>query len=177
LFNKNRSEDILLKRFIDVVTGGEGTGQATGLEFHHGSESLLRNILESGDRKKFYIYAYENDRRSSYDRALYSKISDPWNAAYYDNTNFNHILAATIFHFVDSLTSDKINLRFEIYSDLGDLNISMTHTMLPCNRLKQQMEQQNPNSNNNANAAWWDYPRYKIDTASPIKITCSLSKI
>ncbi len=161
LFNNNRSQDILLKHFIerkDVV------------EFHCGAESLLKSMLESGDnkpdRKRFYIYSYDNGVRKGYDQSLYSKISDPLNAGYYDNTNFNHILAATIFNFVDALGFDKINLSFEIYSDLGNLNISMTHTMLPCDRLKKM----------DTNVSWRDEPRYKIDITSPIKITCSLSK-
>lgn len=163
LFNKNRSEDILLKHFIeryDVV------------EYQDGflAESLLRLILQS-DRKKIHIHAYENGtRRSQYDQSLYSLISGPLNAGHYDATNFNHVIGATVFHFVDSLQFDKINLSFEIYSDLGDLNISMIHEMLPCDRLKQMNENNVNDSNVNQG------PRYKIDMDRPIKITCSLLK-
>jgi hypothetical protein len=144
-FNKNRCEDILLRRFVEVK----------GLvEFSDNAKSVLENIL-ADDRKKMCINTIGNisgESLSRYNYVLYQKIN-------VQHENFNHVLAHTMFcGFVRSLPFPELNLTFKICSDVGDLNIIMTHTLLPC-----------------------DYEhnigvRHKIDMTVPIKITCSLEK-
>lgn len=108
-FNENRCNDTLLKRFTDMT-----------------SNDLLRSMF-SDDRKKFYINVYgesSGSRLARYDDALYSKID-------FEFDFIHEAFAKIIFRpFNDSLPFSEINLRFEIYSDIGDLNVYVTHKLI-----------------------------------------------
>ena len=175
-FNKNRSEDILLKRFLDDENKGY-------IEFNGNTKLLLENILLN-DRKEFRIDVYGNgsgDRLNIYDGKLYEKAYTRDVSYDADNkmistpeTDFNKILARTVFHQIEHHPFDQINLRFQIYSDIGNLNIFLTHRLVLCDEFKHQNDQQNVQQNDQDDyyAMCVKRNKYKIDVTTPIKIIC-----
>ncbi len=204
-FNKNRLEDILLKRFIDDEN-------KDFIEFNDNTKSLLENIL-SNDRKEFRIDVYgngsgrdplelthegrdslelthEGQRLMLYDRTLYSKAyshdisyDEDKKMIFGKETDFNKILARTVFHQIEHHPFDVIDLRFEVYSDVGNFNIYMSHKLVLSDEFKlenkQENKQQNENVSENSPDDYYQMcvkrNKYKIDITTPIKIVCKSS--
>lgn len=118
-FNKHRSSDTLLKRFLENNL----------VEFEKDSKCLLEKIMAS-DRLIFITKVYGNICCNNYDYALFTKLSPR-----HDNINF--IIAEKLFnYFIDGLPFDEINLRFEIYTDLGNLIIQIKNKLIHCDKIK-----------------------------------------
>ncbi len=131
-FNKNRISDTLLRRFLETH----------GLvEFENDSKQLLEDILMS-DRDIFTVKVYDDCKNkgymrgkhtNNYDYSLFTKID----SSCLLHHNINLVIASKIFHnFIDGLPFNDIDLKFEIYSDLGNLIIWIRHQLIPCDKIK-----------------------------------------
>ncbi len=157
LFNKNRSKDTFLRRFLET----EGL-----VDYDEESKSILENILSS-DRKLFYIHCFGNESgvRLHYENALYSEIESKYD-------NFNYELFNKMFYFVDCLPIKNINLRFEIFTDLNlekKLVIWIKHDLIPCDKLNKLHKDAIPSHLTNHNN--------KIDPNTMTSIRCRLQSI
>lgn len=109
LFNRNRSDDILLRRLL-----------------REHSSTLLDKILSS-DRKVFFIETFGNETGENLylGHAWYYKpccAEKPWCLDF----------AQLAWQCVERLPFEHINLRFEIVTDVGNLNIHVRHKLQPC---------------------------------------------
>lgn len=129
-FNNNRINDTLLRRFYETDNL---------VEFEDNAKKLLGQILSS-DRKIFYAKSIGNISGSELNH--HWSLTDKLESKY---ENFNYIFSDTLFRSIDMMPLEVINLRFEIYTELGNLCINITHTLIDCNKLKETYGDNPPN--------------------------------
>ncbi len=115
-FNKNRTKDILLKRFKE---------DKELVIFNDNTRSLLENILSS-DRTRYYVKTYDNISgfELGYNHVLSKKLDT------IENDNFYQIVTQAIFCVKYYFSFPEINLTFSINTDTGNLNITVKHKLI-----------------------------------------------
>ncbi len=169
MFNKNRSEDILLKHFLE----------SNNVVFNDHSKDLLIQIL-ANERSKFYITCYggiTHEHLASFDYSLFSKVAyktmNQGSQADSKLDKLSFLIASTLFQFIASLPIPEIHLQFVIISDLGNLNIRMKHLLIEDVEFKSKM----------ITEGWTEKriisqfgTRYKINDAKPIQVEIFLTE-
>jgi hypothetical protein len=168
-FNKNRSDDILLRRFLE----------SKHVVFADHSRDILMKMLEN-DRSEFYISCFggnSHEHLTNYDYSLFSKVAyKTLNQDTLTNSKldpFSFLIASTLFNFIASLPFSEINLHFSLISDVGNLSIRITHVLIEDINFKLDMIQ----------SGWTEEnifaqfgTRYKINIEKPIQVEIFLKE-
>ncbi len=169
-FNKNRLEDILLKRFLE---------SSDNVFFADDSKDVLMKILAT-DRTKFYIACYGGNTHEhlwTYDNSLFLKAAHKTlNQGSKEDSKLDQLsflIASTLFNFIASLPIPEIHLHFAITSDVGNLNIRITHLLMEDTKFKSEMIEK----------GWTEKQimqqlgtRYKINDTKPIQVEIFLTE-
>ena len=122
-FNENLQSDTLLRRFIEI----DGL-----VDFESNDSKQLLEKIMMNQRSMFNIKVYNNasgERQDVYDYALFTKLDSKYE-------DFNYVVADKLFHSIDGLPFNEINLRFEIYTDQGHLCIHIFNQLTQCDKIK-----------------------------------------
>jgi hypothetical protein len=167
-FNKNRSDDILLRRFLE----------SKHVVFADHSRDILMKMLEN-DRSEFYISCFggnSHEHLTNYDYSLFSKVAyKTLNQDTLTNSKldpFSFLIASTLFNFIASLPFSEINLHFSLISDIGNLSIRITHVLVEDINFKLDL----------IKSGWTEEKinefgtRYKINIEKPIQVEIFLKE-
>ena len=169
LFNQHRSEDILLRRFLE----------SDSVAFADDAKNILIRILKN-DRSIFNITTYggiTHEHLPTYDHALFLKVAfETLNeASNVDSKNdtLSGLIARTLFNFISSFSTPEIYLQFALQSDVGNLNIQIKHVLIEDLDCKSRM----------IKLGWTEEQiyaqfgtRYKIDATKPIRVEIYLAE-
>ncbi len=153
-FNKYREIDTLLRRLYEV-------DNLVDYDNIHGDSKLLLGQILSNDREIFYVKSIGNisGDELGHGWSLTNKLESKYD-------NFNYVLSDTLFRCVDKMPLEEINFRFEIYTDLGNIIISLYHKLIPCNNLKESY-------GDDVSECLKDRTK-KIDSETKMNIKCSI---